>query len=79
MSAWKDGELTYILRLLETEGNDSVPYEAVPSYLRTQSASARRDGKTMIANALDLAAIVWIKQNYSDAKRIIREAIHANA
>jgi hypothetical protein len=79
MAIWKDGELTYILRLLQTKGNDSVPYDAVPSYLMTQAASARRDNRPAIATALDLAATCWTKRNVADATRIIREIIDANA
>lgn len=40
---WKDGEIAYCERLVQTRGNPDVPRAAVASYLRTQIASADMD------------------------------------
>lgn len=51
-STWKDNELGYCLLAIQTRGNSSVPYDAVASYLRVQSASAMRDNEPGISTAL---------------------------
>jgi hypothetical protein len=72
---WKN-ELIYINELLETHGNSDVPKSSIPSYLITQMAQATNDHRFPLATALSCAAICWKAGNYTDAKRVIREAYH---
>ena len=51
-SDWKDDEYQYILNLLASEGNPSVPKNAILSYLEVQISSARIDSQGTIALVL---------------------------
>ena len=51
-SDWKDDEYQYIINLLASQGNDSVPKTSIPSYIEVQISSARIAGQKTIALVL---------------------------
>lgn len=54
-------ERTYCLKLLESQGNQNVPVNAVPSYLRCQAVSA------------DKARHAWLARAYRFASKCVDE------
>jgi hypothetical protein len=57
--AWKDDELGYILGMLATEGDASVPPDSIVMYLNTQAVGANKDRRHTISIALASAAELW--------------------
>lgn len=72
--AWNGGELDYLVRLLESRGNKSVPRESIVSYLNVQRHSAYRDGEFDIAENIRLALKSWQAGEYGEAVRVMRDA-----
>lgn len=75
---WKDGELSYLRRLLASGGSADVPPNAVASYLDCQAASARRDGLEMLARSLELARDAWADRDYVWARLMLCSPLRTN-
>lgn len=56
---WKDGEYQYCADLVLHNGDDKVPANCLRSYLMTQMASAKRDERADVVDALRVLLNVW--------------------
>lgn len=61
---WKGGEVEYCQELVRTGGNESVPFEAVLSYLELQRNDAKRgsDPDALAADVLGALIRVWCRR-----------------
>lgn len=66
---WKDGEVPWLADVVRRGSHPSIGDGNLPAYLRTQAASARRDGLAFLASELDTVAILVEHDRYGAAVR----------
>lgn len=72
-------ELEYIAELLLANGDSSVPFESIGSYLRTQAVGAKQVNLQSVSKLLKDAADLWAADAHTDALNRVFEAQHCLA